>query len=79
MSKSDSRKDEWAGYLRTMMRIRQFEDKVFELLAKDAIKGASHVYAGEEAVPAGLLRLNVGCEFIDDLWTDLNRALDSVS
>jgi len=36
-------------------------------------------YAGEEAVPEGLLRLNVGCEFIDDLWTDLSRALDSVS
>ncbi len=53
MSKSDPRKAEWAGYLRTMMRIRQFEDKVFELLAKDAIKGASHVYAGEEAVAVG--------------------------
>lgn len=36
-------------------------------------------YAGEGAVPDGLLRLNVGCEFIEDLWTDLSRALDSLN
>lgn len=36
-------------------------------------------YAGEEAVPEGLLRLNVGCEFVEDLWADLSRALDSIS
>ncbi|MGH2699080.1 MAG: trans-sulfuration enzyme family protein [Actinomycetota bacterium] len=36
-------------------------------------------YPGEEAVPEGLLRLNVGCEFIEDLWTDLKRALDAGS
>jgi cystathionine gamma-synthase len=33
-------------------------------------------YAGEEAVPEGLLRLNVGCEYLDDLWNDLRHALD---
>jgi len=27
-------------------------------------------------VPAGLLRLSVGCEHIDDLWNDLNSALE---
>jgi len=36
-----------------MMMIRAFEDKVFELLARDVLKGASHVYAGEEAVAVG--------------------------
>jgi cystathionine gamma-synthase len=36
-------------------------------------------YAGEEAVPEGLLRLNVGCEYLDDLWNDLERALDANS
>jgi cystathionine gamma-synthase len=30
---------------------------------------------GQEHVPAGLLRLSVGCEHIDDLWNDLNTAL----
>ncbi len=35
-------------------------------------------YAGEEAVPEGLLRLNVGVEFVEDLWTDLRRALDAI-
>jgi cystathionine gamma-synthase len=36
-------------------------------------------YSGEEAVPEGLLRLNVGVEFVEDLWTDLSRALDAIS
>jgi cystathionine gamma-synthase len=30
---------------------------------------------GQEHVPAGLLRLSVGCEHVDDLWDDLNSAL----
>jgi cystathionine gamma-synthase len=30
---------------------------------------------GQEHVPPGLLRLSVGCEHIDDLWDDLNSAL----
>lgn len=36
-------------------------------------------YAGEESVPEGLLRFNVGCEFVEDLWADLARALDAIS
>jgi TPP-dependent pyruvate/acetoin dehydrogenase alpha subunit len=36
-----------------MMQIRAFEEKVFELLARDILKGASHVYAGQEAVAVG--------------------------
>ena len=48
-----SRKEEYSGYLRKMMCIRAFEEKVFELLARDVLKGASHVYAGEEAVGVG--------------------------
>lgn len=46
---------EWPGYLETMLKIRYFEEKVFELLARDLIKGASHVYAGEEAVAVGAI------------------------
>ena len=35
--------------------------------------------AGQEHVPPGLLRLSVGCEHIDDLWNDLNTALEHAS
>jgi len=31
--------------------------------------------AGQEHVPPGLLRLSVGIEHVEDLWTDLDRAL----
>jgi pyruvate dehydrogenase E1 component alpha subunit len=48
-----SQKSEHRFYLKQMMRIRAFEDKVFELLARDIAKGASHVYAGQEAVAVG--------------------------
>ena len=35
--------------------------------------------AGQEHVPPGLLRLSVGIEHVEDLWTDLDRALNSVT
>jgi cystathionine gamma-synthase len=35
--------------------------------------------AGQEHVPPGLLRLSVGCEHIDDLWRDLDSALEQAS
>ena len=31
---------------------------------------------GQDHVPAGLLRISVGCEHVDDLWADLAAALD---
>jgi cystathionine gamma-synthase len=34
---------------------------------------------GQDHLPAGLLRLSVGCEHIDDLWTDLNTALQQAT
>jgi len=43
----------YAGYYRDMLRIRYFEDKVMELLGLDLIDGATHLYAGEEAVAVG--------------------------
>jgi pyruvate dehydrogenase E1 component alpha subunit len=36
-----------------MLRIRAFENKVFELLARDVLQGASHVSAGQEATAVG--------------------------
>jgi len=46
-------KEDQIGLLRRMMEIRAFEDKVFELLARNVLKGASHVSAGQEAVAVG--------------------------
>jgi cystathionine gamma-synthase len=34
---------------------------------------------GQEHVPAGLVRLSVGCEHLEDLWTDLDAALGAPS
>jgi 2-oxoisovalerate dehydrogenase E1 component len=42
-------------WLRTICEIRYFEEKVFDLLGKNIIKGASHLYAGEEAVATGCI------------------------
>lgn len=33
-------------------------------------------YAGEKGTPENLLRMSVGLEKLDDLWSDLNRALN---
>ncbi len=42
-------------WLRTIYEIRFFEEKVFDLLGQNIIKGASHLYAGEEAVATGAI------------------------
>ncbi|MCX7806652.1 MAG: pyruvate dehydrogenase (acetyl-transferring) E1 component subunit alpha, partial [Planctomycetota bacterium] len=46
-------RDRLVHMLRLMMRIRHFEDRVFELLGRNVLTGASHVYAGSEAVAVG--------------------------
>ena len=40
-------------WLRSIYEIRFFEDKVYDLLGQNVIKGASHLYAGQEAVAVG--------------------------
>ena len=47
--------DDATDWLRTIYEIRFFEEKVFELLGRNIIKGASHLYAGEEAVAVGAI------------------------
>ncbi len=37
------------------------------------------VQPGQEHIPAGLIRLSVGCEHVEDLWRDLGGALDRCS
>jgi len=42
-------------WLQTIHEIRFFEQKVFDLLGQNIIKGASHLYAGEEAIATGAI------------------------
>ena len=42
--------DDGLDWLRSIYEIRFFEEKVFDLLGQNIIKGASHLYAGQEAV-----------------------------
>ncbi|MFH1825617.1 MAG: thiamine pyrophosphate-dependent enzyme [Candidatus Firestonebacteria bacterium] len=48
-------KEESAFYLQQMMEIRQFEDKIMDLLAQNISEGGSHLYAGEEAIAVGAM------------------------
>jgi len=47
--------NEMIGYLKKMLEIRYFEEKVMDLLSRDVVKGASHLYVGEEAVAVGAI------------------------
>jgi pyruvate/2-oxoglutarate/acetoin dehydrogenase E1 component/TPP-dependent pyruvate/acetoin dehydrogenase alpha subunit len=62
-------KDELLTYLREMWEIRYFENTVYDLLGRNIIKGASHLYAGEEAVAVGA----VAALRDDDLITSTHR------
>ncbi|MBN1402779.1 MAG: dehydrogenase E1 component subunit alpha/beta [Anaerolineae bacterium] len=52
-----------------MLEIRIFEDTVYDLLGQNLIKGASHLYAGQEAVAVGA----VAALRDDDLITSTHR------
>ena len=45
INKSEICIEDLKTYLRQMLEIRFFEEKVFELLSRNIIKGASHLYA----------------------------------
>ena len=47
--------DQAKDWLRTIYEIRFFEEKVYDLLGQNVIKGASHLYAGQEAVATGAI------------------------
>jgi 2-oxoisovalerate dehydrogenase E1 component len=55
--------------LRQMWEIRMFEDRVYDLLGQNIIKGASHLYAGEEAIAVGAISVLRD----DDLITSSHR------
>lgn len=53
LAESGLSKDQALALLRQMCEIRAFEEKVYDLLGKNQIRGASHLYAGEEGVAVG--------------------------
>jgi 2-oxoisovalerate dehydrogenase E1 component len=62
-------REELMTCLRQVMEIRAFEDNIAELLGKAVLKGASHLYAGQEAVAVGAIAALRG----DDLITSTHR------
>jgi pyruvate dehydrogenase E1 component alpha subunit len=50
-----ARAEQRLAMLRTMMRIRRFEEKAAEMYAKGRIKGFLHLYIGQEAVATGAI------------------------
>ncbi len=62
-------KDEAVFYLKQMMQIRQFEDKIMDLLGQNVAEGGSHLYAGEEAIAVGAMAAIKK----DDLITSTHR------
>src|SRR5512139_1740451 len=62
-------KDDLMGYLRQVMEIRTLENTIANLLSKAVLKGASHLYAGQEAVDVGAIAALKD----DDLITSTHR------
>ncbi len=62
-------KEQLMTYLRQMMEIRALENNIANLLGKAVLKGASHLYAGQEAVAVGA----VGALRDGDLVTSTHR------
>ena len=62
-------KEKALDLLRQMWEIRLFEDRVYDLLGRNIIKGASHLYAGQEAVAVGAVSVLRD----DDLITSTHR------
>jgi pyruvate/2-oxoglutarate/acetoin dehydrogenase E1 component/TPP-dependent pyruvate/acetoin dehydrogenase alpha subunit len=48
-------REELIAYLRQVMEIRTLENTIANLLSKAVLKGASHLYAGQEAVAVGAI------------------------
>ena len=62
-------KEDLMNYLRQTMEIRALENNISNLLSRDLLKGASHLYAGEEAVAVGA----ISALREDDLITSTHR------
>ena len=57
-------REQLLGYLRQVLEIRALENNIGNLLSKAVLKGASHLYAGEEAVAVGAVAALQDGDFI---------------
>jgi len=57
-------RDKLIDMYRKMIKIRNFEDKVYDLVAQNLIPGTVHSYAGEEAVAVGVCATLRGDDYI---------------
>ncbi len=62
-------REELLDYYRQMIEIRLLEEHIADLLGKGALRGASHLYAGQEAVAVGA----IAALRDDDLITSTHR------
>jgi pyruvate/2-oxoglutarate/acetoin dehydrogenase E1 component/TPP-dependent pyruvate/acetoin dehydrogenase alpha subunit len=62
-------REELLEYYRQMIEIRLLEDQIASLLSKGVLRGASHLYAGQEAVAVGA----IAALRDDDLITSTHR------
>jgi 2-oxoisovalerate dehydrogenase E1 component len=69
LEKAGLTKEKALDLLRQMWEIRMFENRVYDLLGRNIIKGASHLYAGQEAVAVGAISTLRD----DDLITSTHR------
>jgi pyruvate dehydrogenase E1 component alpha subunit len=61
--------------LRQMLRIRRFEEKCAELYSATKIRGFLHLYIGEEAVAAGIMRVLKSCDAVVATYREHGHAL----
>jgi len=57
-------REELADYLRTMCEIREFEDGLYKMYRAGNLKGATHMSAGQEAVPTGAVAAITRRDFV---------------
>ncbi len=68
-------RDDALVLLRTMIRIRRFEEKCAELYGAAKIRGFLHLYIGEEAIAAGVMPLLGDSDAIVSTYRDHGHAL----
>jgi pyruvate dehydrogenase E1 component alpha subunit len=68
-------RDEAIALLREMLRIRRFEEACAELYAAEKIRGFLHLYIGEEAVAAGVVRALAADDAIVATYREHGHAL----
>jgi pyruvate dehydrogenase E1 component alpha subunit len=72
---ADSRAAHRRDLLRTMLRIRRFEEKCAELYSAGRIRGFLHLYVGEEAVATGVMSTLEADESVVTTYREHGHAL----